>query len=296
MSELSHQLANPSQRLRLDGLAEVWCMAKIAVRVPGCAGFAHDLHLLRRVRGGIGTVLLESASEAAVAGRPCPWTPPCALDVFFREQGRFGAHGIPKPYVLATDRRGPDLVVTMTLFGIAVDWAAVMTHALVGTLRFRIDWHALRDDIFVPRIALEDISVQHHQGLRPRPRREHAEVEFLTPMNAERDDPVGRPATLFARLARRIEGLALWHDVALDEDWRGLGVSWNDVEYDVRGLRTACARRRSGGTQTSFHVPTVSGTLWVHEVTSELWSLLALGAETHVGKGATEGFGRYALG
>jgi hypothetical protein len=248
------------------------------------------------VRGGIGTVLLESASDAAVAGLTCPWTPPCALDVFFREQGRFGAHGIPKPYVLSADRRGQDLVVTMTLFGIAVDWAAVMTHALVGTLRSRIDWHALRDDIFVPRVVLADVSVQHYQGLRAQARRERAEVEFLTPMNAERDDPVGRPATLFARLARRIEGLALWHDVQIDEDWRDLGVCWNDIEYDVRGLRIDRARRRSGGTQTTFHVPTVSGVLWIYDLTSELWSLLALGAETHVGKGATEGFGRYALG
>ena len=88
------------------------------VRIPGYAALAHDLDLLRRLRGGIGEVLLEGASAEAIAGQPCPWDPPCTFDILFREQGRAGVHGIPKPYALAAERRGRDLVVAMTLFGL----------------------------------------------------------------------------------------------------------------------------------------------------------------------------------
>jgi hypothetical protein len=129
---------------------------------------------------------MESASAEAVAGRPCRRQPPCALDVLFREQGRFGAHGIPKPFVLAADRRGQDLVVTMTLFGVAADWAAVATHALVATLQRRIDWPGQRADVFIPRVVMGDVTVRSDERLRAGPSRADAELQFLTPMNAER--------------------------------------------------------------------------------------------------------------
>jgi hypothetical protein len=89
--------------------------------------------------------------------------------------------------------------------------------------------------------------------------------------------------------------LALWHDVALVEDWRRLGVDWNNVSYDIRFLRAGQAARRSGRGQQNFVVPTVIGTLWMDNLTPELWRLLIVGAETHVGKGASEGYGRYIL-
>jgi hypothetical protein len=295
MSDLARRLASPSRSLPLVDLAGAWGSAKILVRVEGLAVLAHDLVLLRRIRGGVGSVLLESASEEAASGRACPWTPACALDVFYREQGRHGAHGIPKPFVLTADRRGPDLVVALTLFGYAMDWSAVMQHALVSTLRHRIDWRAQRTDVFIPKFSIGDVSVRQRDQARPTAARTQAEVEFLTPMNAERDDPVARPGTIFARLARRIEGLALWHDVAVAADWASLARQWNEVAYDVRSLRAGNAHRHSGGSQAHFDVPTVSGTLFVADLTPDLWTLLALGAETHVGKGAVEGFGRYLL-
>ncbi len=295
MPELARRLASPSRRLTLAALKDEWFTAKIIIRIPGCAMLAHDVRLLRRIRGGIGNVLLESASPEAVAGNPCRWNPPCGLDVFFREQGRFGPHGIPKPYVLAADRSGQDLVVTMTLFGFAADWSSVAAHAFVTTLQQRIDWRGQRTDVFIPRVALSDVTVRSHQGVKAGLPSDRAELMFLTPMNAERDNPIERPGTLFARLARRIEGLALWHDAELDADWQHLGACWNSVEYDVGFLQGDHAARRSGRVQRSFVVPTVRGTLAMDGLTAELWSLLTIGTETHVGKGATEGFGRYII-
>ena len=295
MSDLPHRLAHPSRRLSLNALMDEWFAARIAARIPGCAALAHDCVLLRRIRGAVGAVLLEGASPQAIAGKPCPWDPPCGLDVLFREQGRVGRQGIPKPYVLATDRKGQDLVVTMTLFGIAADWAATAAHALAVALQTKVDWPGQRAGTFVPDGIVQDLTVRSVQGVRNAQPRPQAELEFLTPMNAEGDNPLERPGTVLARLALRIEGLARWHDVGIDEDWEQLGIAWNAACYDVRQMQHRPVTRRSGRGQAYFTAPTVQGKLWISEFAPELWPLLAIGAETHVGKGATEGFGRFEL-
>lgn len=270
-------------------------MARIAVRIEGTACLAHNLDLLRRVRGGIGQVLCEGASPEAIAGRRCPWQPPCALDVLFCEQGRVGAHGIPKPFVLAAEPRGRDLVLSLTLFGFASDWSAVAAHALLATVRHRIDWRALRPDLFMPRLCIAAVDTRAIEGVSVPAWRDTIELQFLTPMNAEGDNPLERPATVLARLARRVQGLARWHDAAIAADWPALGVAWGNLAYDIGSLRIERAWRRSGTQARSYEPPTVSGMLCIVDVPPDLWPLLAIGQEAHVGKGASEGFGRFLL-
>ncbi|MGD9617860.1 MAG: CRISPR system precrRNA processing endoribonuclease RAMP protein Cas6 [Alphaproteobacteria bacterium] len=295
MSEVAERLANPSRRLSFAELAEAWFMARIAVRIEGMAGLAHNLDLLRRVRGGIGRVLMQSASPEAIAGRPCPWDPPCALDVLFREQGRVGAHGIPKPFVLAAEPRGRDLIVSMTLFGFASDWSAAAAHALLAAVQHRIDWRGLRPYLFVPRLRIAGVATDAIEGVRLPAWREIVEMQFLTPMNAEGDNPLERPATVFARLARRIQGLTQWHDAAIETDWAALAAAWGNLAYDTGSLHIEHAWRRSGTQARSYEPPTVRGMLRITDVPLDLWSLLAIGQEAHVGKGAGEGFGRFLL-
>lgn len=62
VSEIAGRLANPVRTLSFEDLAAAWFMARIAVRIEGMAALAHNLDLLRRVRGGIGRVLMGSAS------------------------------------------------------------------------------------------------------------------------------------------------------------------------------------------------------------------------------------------
>ena len=268
----------------------------VSARIPGYGVLAHDLDLLRRLRGAIGDLLLAGASGEAIGGRPCPWQPPCALDLLFREQGRRGAHGIPKPYVLKADRAGPDLVVSMTLFGFASDWTGVIQHVLAAAVQDRIDWRGQRPALFLPTPRLADLSVGDAEGIPVPSVPSIAVLEFLTPMNAEGDDPLERPATLFARLARRIDGLAAWQDAALEEDWRQLGTLWEALPYDVAQLRRRRADRHSGRAGKSFTVETVDGSLQITDLPPVLWLLLVIGSVTHAGKGATEGFGRFRLG
>jgi CRISPR-associated endoribonuclease Cas6 len=294
-SHVARRLAAPARRLSLATLTESWFEARIVARIAGHGALAHDLRLLRRIRGGIGGVLMEAASPDALAGRPCPWNPPCALDILFREQGRSGAHGIPKPYVLAADRRGQDLLLSMTLFGFAADWASVASHALAATIQHRIDWRGQRPEFFMPPRLECDIVITSVDSLPLPSLRSTVEIELMTPMSAEGDEPLERPATFFARLARRVEGLALWQDAAIDEDWQFLGKAWNALSYDTRDLRRTTAERRSGKAREDFTTETVEGTLRISDMTPELWPLLVLGRSTHVGKGASEGFGRYLL-
>ena len=295
MSELAHQLAHPARCLSLEELAASWSEVRIVARVEGYGHLAHDTVLLRRVRGGLGRVLMGSASEAALAGRPCPWSPPCALDVLFREQGRNGAHGIPKPFVLAGLRRGNDLEIVLTLFGAAGDWASVVMHALVATLRDGIDWRGQRRDVFGPVAVVSGVQVTGREGVQPGLAGDRFDLDFLTPLTAESDEPLERPATVLARLARRVEGMARWQDVAIEADWRTLAVAWEGMSYDVSGLRRARVARRSGRGSRTFAMEAIVGTLGVDGLTQELCALLAIGQQVHIGKGASEGFGRFVL-
>jgi hypothetical protein len=295
LSEVARRLAAPLRRLTLDALAREWFGARITVRMPGCAVLSHDLDLLRRIRGGIGEVLIEGASAQAIAGRPCSWDPPCTLDILFREQGRAGAHGIPKPYVLAAERRGHDLVVVMSLFGFAVDWTAAATHALLATVQHRIDWRGQRPGLFLPRPQVGAVTVRAIDGLSVPPPPSGIDLVFLTPMNGEGDDPFERPATVVARLAGRVEGLARWQDAAIAADWQALAAAWKEATYDIGQLRRGAVVRRSGQERRDFTVAVAEGILRIADLPRELWPLLVLGTETHIGKGASEGFGRYLL-
>lgn len=299
LSPLAHRLMAPAVTQSLDDLRRAWFQMRIDATVPGFGGLAGDLTLLRRVRGGIGRVLMEGASDEALAGYPCPWQPPSASDLFFREQGRIGAHGIPKPFILGAAGRDGDLIITLTLFGLAADWAPILSHALAATLRHRIDWAATRTRTLPA--AIGPLTLEAHQGLgqdfsldAPIPPASY-HLDFITPMNAEGDDPILRPATIIARLARRVEGLARWQDTAIADDWDHLAHLWYDVDYDTRGLAHERMNRHSGRGQQGFTVPTISGRLTLRAVPAVLIPLLIIGAETAIGKGATEGFGRYRL-
>ncbi len=299
LSPLTQRLLDPAVTQSLGDLMGSWFQVQIAATVPGFGGLAGDLTLLRRVRGGLGRVLMEGASDEALAGRPCPWQPPSALDLFFREQGRIGAHGIPKPFILGTADDAGDLIVTLTLFGFAADWCPILSHALAATLRHRIDWAA--PGARMPPATIGPLTLAVHQGLDqdwaldPRMPPADYHLDFITPMNGEGDDPIQRPATIIARLARRVEGLARWQDTAIADDWAHLARLWSNLDYDTRGLARKRMNRHSGRGQQGFTVTALSGRLTLRAVPAALLPVLVIGAETAIGKGATEGFGRYRL-
>jgi hypothetical protein len=295
---IAKRLLNPERRVPLEELAGTWSAATIEATVAGHGALADDLALMNRIRGALGRVLMQGASRDAIAGKPCSWRPPCALDVLFREQARLGKHGIPKPWVLALDRRGFDLIVRITLVGFALEWAGAVAQALAAALQHNIDWkgHGTAHEVFLPKPHIDRLEVQGLNGVMlPRPRTS-ATLDFVTPLDAAGDDPLDRSATVIGRLARRLDLLARWMDIQIDADWEKLSQVWNDLDFDAASLsRRAPLDRQSGRERHKFKVELVQGSLGIAGNLEPIWPIIALGQMCHVGRKATAGLGRYAL-
>ena len=295
MSDIPDRLNNPSRLLTLAQLAETWFEVVVAATLPGYGALADDLQLVRRLRGGLGDVLKNGASAASVDGLPCDFDPPCALDVLFREQGRVGSHGIPKPYVITAERRGRDLRVSVSLFGFAADWSSTIQHALVEVLSRRIRWKEQHPGLFLPRLTIEEVRVVPVDGVPLGSVPEQAELLFETPVVAEGDHPKDTPSTLVARLARRIDGLARWQDAQLDVDWRELREDWLSISYGTIALEDGRMPRRSAKNCENYETEVVGGSVYLTGNLAPVWPLLVLGTRTRLGKGANAGFGRYRI-
>ena len=296
MPDLSERLLYPERTVDLGELASMWSDARVSAVIPGHAVLANDVVLLRRIRGALGRELLRSASPEAIAGIACPWQPPCALDVLFREQGRVGARGIPKPFVLAATRRNQDLIVSVTLFGFDVDWAPAVAHALTAVLAHRIAWRDQRPGVFLPPARVGQVTTVGFEGIEPLTVRTEMALEFATPMVDEDGDLLDRPAMILTRLAWRIAALAPWQGVEFVDHEGRLRAEIDGLSCDVTRLRLHTVPRRSGRAGRRFEVPTLVGALGIVDPTPGLGLLLAIGQRTHVGKGIVEGFGRYVVG
>jgi len=136
--------------------------ADIMVRTdhPAAATHAADPALPDRLRGMLGRALMEGASAEALACRPCPWQPPCALDLLFGDHGALlsGRLSMPRPFVLSVEPFPQDnddrLTLRLSLFGFATDWAEAVAETLVRGLRGGVArWHDARLDEVWPALA-----------------------------------------------------------------------------------------------------------------------------------------------
>lgn len=288
-SALAARLLAPARRVDLVALAAEWFRAVIVVRCRASHGLAADVRLLNRVRGALGTALTETASAEALAKQPCPWLPPCALDVLYRTQGHITPGlEIPKPYVLQADEDGTDIVLALTLFGFASDWAEAVAEALVRGLRRGLDLAVTGREL----TSSEAVVVPVTAG--------GALLLFETPLHLRRtedpdpDAPPDFPA-LVSSLANRVSGLARWQDAALDLDAgalkslaRSLRVRW-EVARPEEWDRYSHLQARSVPMEGTVASALVEGGL------EALLPLLALGETCHAGSHAAFGLGRYRL-
>lgn len=295
LGSVGRRLAEPVRRVSLPELAEIWFHDQITCVLPGFGAFAPHLGLLRKLRGALGDALSAGASAAARKRRPCPWEPPCALDIFYREQLRLsGGLGVPKPFVLQADRRGQDLVLRILIFGFACDWTAAIVERLPEVLERRISWRSIVRGQFVPTVEIAKLSVVSRE--RVVLTRSHADaiLTFLTPLNCEGDeDPIDVPWSVVSRLARRVSALARWQDAGLAIDWEVFSAGIRQLSYDPRGLVPGSSLRVANQSRSEFQVPSLIGELRVAEIPPTVAALLSIGETTHIGKGANIGFGRY---
>lgn len=292
---LVERLLEPSRRLGPEDLAAQWFHQDLRLRIPGYGELADRPGVLNKVRGALGRALMESASAEAVAGQPCPWSPPCALDVFFREQVRLGRHGLPKPLVLAADRSRRDLVLTCRVFGFACDWSGILLDRLVAVVRQTVEWGRAAPDLALNRPEVARATLGTREGLDPGEAPDAVTLRFLMPVDATGTDPLDEPWSLIGRLARRIDGLARWQDAALDMDWGALDAHWRGLDYDTSGLRRVSLDRHMGRAKVDVKAPTLAGSLGIAGDLRPVWPLLALGRTCHLGRGAVQGLGRYRI-
>jgi hypothetical protein len=271
---------------------------RIRVRLEGLAPAASDLALAGRLRGALGNILVRTASPEAAAGRPCPWHPPSAFEALFRKQGRMTpGTDFPSPWVIGVTPRRGDLDVTLTLFGIATEWAPAAAEALVEACAC-IDWRAAAK-VFVPAARVVERRVDH-VTIAELPNSTGAMVlTFMSPLVGSSKDPVEAPASAFTSLGLRLEGLARWHGLTLAPvDWRTLAdllisAAWTWSEADIVTWQRGSQRQDQWigmkGVLGSLHVDADPDTM------RAIAPLLQLGSITHVGADVAFGCGRYSM-
>lgn len=283
-------------------LAEVWTSTAVRLRLAGLAGFADAPSFGNKLRGALGAVLLESASPAVRRRQPCTWHETSAAEVFFgkRPLVSFGSDRteISKPYVLWTEK-APDgaLVIGCRIFGFAQHWVSAVVAALVAAVEQRVAWEVLARDVHLvrrPPIVVEDVIVAKEtmDGFRPAPAA--ATLSFLSPIDAERGDPVRQPELVTRRLIVRLVLVAVWHgldvrlpaeDVLRDEAGPEI-VETSGMGHSIPSLAGGHRFANRLSQPTTF---SMSGDL------RRVWPFLAMGTLTHLGRGATVGLGRYRL-
>ena len=292
-SPLSRRLDQPTQLLSLEALCSVWFVQVIEARVPMMGVLAGRTDVLPKIRGAWGRSLMTGASQEAIAGRPCPFDPPCGLDVFFREQGRSGRHAIPKPYVLEADRSGVDLIVRLKIFGFATEWTPVASERLVEALNVNVDWRWLSEMPHLKAPRVEELKVLTVEGLSLPDSPPATTLRLLSPLENEARAMRDQPWGVVARIARRVSGLARWHDAEIDASWEDLSETWKRLDYDLSATHDDVVDRRSRG--RGFSEPTLVGDIRISGDLGSIWPLLRMGETAGAGRGAVHGLGRFEV-
>ena len=277
--------------VRAADLASGWFDQTVRVRLGGAAHLSRSPELANHFRRSFGGALGAGASPEASDGLPCPWEPPCALDVFFREQMRVDGDGLPKPFVTLADRDGADLIAGLRVFGFATEWLPAVEQAFVDALRHRLPWRKL--GAAPPPILDRQVETRH--GFEAGPMPEAATLRWITPFDAEKIDAGEKTGSILTRLHRRLRGLARWHDADLPELNAKTVARWEAVT-DARDIGAPkILASRSGLQRRTFHARAVQGRITLRGDLSPFWPLLLMGERCAVGRGAARGMGRYRL-
>lgn len=291
ITPLSERLLRPAMMHSLNTLLAHWFDQTIHLRLEGAGALVDHPALLNNMRRSFGAALGRGASDAARKGRPCPWGPPCALDVFFREQLRSGGQGLPKPFVVRADRDGADLIASLRVFGFAADWLLAVESAFIDGLRTVLPWPKLGGA--VPNIV--DRRIETCEGINSGTAPAGVVLEWRTPLDTHRLDVMAAPWSIFTRLLRRTEGLARWCDTDLDTNEEALEACCRALDYDMTMAQVGTAEFWSGRDQKLVRQAAMRGQIRISGDVGALWPLLQIGQCIHAGRGAAQGQGRFNL-
>lgn len=296
-SAFDQALAMPARTVDGAGLIGCWRQTAVGFICDRPAGLDQPWRLPHRLRGALGHQLRRSASSDARDGRPCPWTPPCAYDLLYRDRHLPDLRQpLAKPWVIAVEAvDAATVTVTLTLFGWAADWIGEVTEAATQAL----NGHAPS-----PVPSRLRLPVRYRALTEPAALPDPADWPAGTPAVLEFHSPVlfragGRPhetlATLPQRLAERLEALAPWMGVRLRVEAAGLQAMAESLPRDESALRPVARDRFSHPQERTIPVQGRVGPLLLGSPPAALMPLLLLGQWTHVGSHAALGQGRYSL-
>ncbi len=289
---LSAALAEVEWVHEANGLATAWVDQTLCLCLEGAGRAGSDIggHLRRSFLGALG----RGASPAAQAGRPCTWDPPCALDVFRREQLRGPrGDGLPKPFVIAFWPHGPDLIVELRVFGMAIDWSMAAFEAMAAGIGGILPWSKImRGSDGPPRIVTRTISMDNTIAT---PAPSTVRVDILSPIDASGTDPISAPHTILARALRRADALSRWNGVALDPaEAAAIAHGLRALDYDLTNLETGFYASPNRHRQMRQD-PTITGSFIVTGDLSAIWPVLCIAERAHIGRHAVEGLGRVRM-
>ncbi len=260
------------------------------LRVWRRRGMTRALPFACAVLGALG----RGASPAAQGNAPCSWDPPCALDVFGREQLRGPrGNGLPKPYVIRAWPYGADLMVELRVFGMANDWAMAAAEALVLGMRDILPWRRLLPSgAAAPELVSRKCRVTRLSVPLPP---DSVTLAFLSPMDGAGRDVFAQPHRVMTRMIRRVDAVSRWNGVALDDETgRALARHAAALSYDLSGLRPGCYASPNRHRQARRD-PTLSGCLEIRGDLAPLWPLLNIATRCHIGRHAVEGLGAFQI-
>lgn len=295
------RLRAPTDILSLGEFVSALRMAEVTIRVEELASLVSDPALPGRIRGAFGEVLMEGASENALQGAPCDFDPPSAFEVLFRKQGRMTpGTDFPSPWLLGLDPYRGDLIVRLTLFGMATDWAPAAAEALASALR-RVDWSG-GDGRFVPRWRI----VARRYGQRTLPELITDDTSLITSFVLETLSPVvlsnggahERPASLFSTLSQRVEGLARWQEASVETDWREIAGRLHQLDWQWSDTERIEWTRGSRRQDRSLRMQGLTGRLTISGSPEELATLepvFRLAGQIHIGADVAFGCGRVVV-
>ncbi len=299
--KLGAALRAPEASADLADLAAAAKLRHIRFRLSGMAAFAADPGLAGRLRGAFGAVLMQSASPEALRGDPCPWAPPCAFEALFRKQGRM-TPGIdfPSPWLISLDPARGDLNVTLTLFGMACEWAPSAADAMTAALLSETDW-AGKTGLFAPKkpeILARRLEAADGVHL-PAAGVSGCELMFLSPLVISNTEAADDPVPAFTGMGHRLEGVARWHGLTLGRvDWHALAQTIRRCEFEWLETQPVSWRRGSKRQGRSIIMSGAIGRLSISArsgMPPEMLTLLALGAAFRIGADAAFGCGRYSF-
>jgi hypothetical protein len=305
LGHLYRQLAAPAKTGGIADVLVAFRSVQITAIISGAGPLVEHPGLLPKLRGAFGASLLDGACASAAQGQ-CSCHPACGATILFAPKPHVIIDGVTtelaKPYCIAATRHGArDIALTVTLFGAATCMAGAARQAWGEAVTHGVPWDFLTKDMSLSLPsgdpALMKITVRENGPMRTEVIPQTASLDFKTGIELNnRDECVLSSDDIFRRLIIRASLLAPWFGLKLQRDFSPLQQAWQRLDVHIEpGVEPVVRPRVSHRTGQSWASSTLRPIVTLNGDLQEIWPYLLMGEQTHVGRGAVSGAGRYVL-